>query len=227
MTVCTSWPQACILPFTFEANARPVCSWIGSASMSARMPMVRPGFAPCRVATTPVLPTPVRHCSPRPVRKAETFFAVSCSSKASSGCWWICLRKATSSGVTRATMSSIFMRALSPEPRHPLLEADRGGEEAAVGAVDEVQVAAGVVEHQAGHVRAVGDVQPVGELALRVALLEPRGQLGALRLGAGQHLAVHVVELAHVAVAHQRGLVQGPVGVLGADAEPHQEPAED
>ena len=44
MTVCTSWPQACIFPASFEANGRPVCSWIGSASMSARMPMVRPGL---------------------------------------------------------------------------------------------------------------------------------------------------------------------------------------
>ena len=41
IVVCPSWPQACILPAWVEAWGRPVASWIGSASMSARRPMRR------------------------------------------------------------------------------------------------------------------------------------------------------------------------------------------
>lgn len=44
--------QACITPGRRDANSRPVSSWMGSASMSARSASVRPGLPPCRRATT-------------------------------------------------------------------------------------------------------------------------------------------------------------------------------
>ena len=67
-------------------DARPVCSWIGSASMSARMPMVGPGFAPLSTATTPVCATPVRTSSkPSERRCAATISAVLNSRLPSSG----------------------------------------------------------------------------------------------------------------------------------------------
>ena len=40
--VCPSWPQACIFPGMVDAWGRPVASWIGSASISARKPIVSP-----------------------------------------------------------------------------------------------------------------------------------------------------------------------------------------
>ena len=46
--------------------------------------------------------------------------------------------------------------------------------------------------------RAVDDMQPVGQLALRVALLEPCGERRALRRGASENLPVDVVELAYL-----------------------------
>ena len=36
MAVCPSWPQACIFPGCSDAKGRPVCSVMGSASISAR-----------------------------------------------------------------------------------------------------------------------------------------------------------------------------------------------
>ncbi|MNQ14469.1 hypothetical protein D3C85_274200 [compost metagenome] len=58
IAVWPSWPQACITPAFSLAYGRPVASWIGSASMSARMPRLRPG--PRRsVPTTPVPARPV------------------------------------------------------------------------------------------------------------------------------------------------------------------------
>ena len=41
MVVCPSCPQACITPWLVEACDAPVCSWIASASMSARSPIAR------------------------------------------------------------------------------------------------------------------------------------------------------------------------------------------
>ena len=61
MAVWPSWPQACILPGTVDLYASPVSSSIGSASISARMPItlsevpLRPWMTP----TTPVRPMPV------------------------------------------------------------------------------------------------------------------------------------------------------------------------
>ena len=42
IAVCASWPHACILPGTRDANGRAFFSSIGSASMSARIPIVGP-----------------------------------------------------------------------------------------------------------------------------------------------------------------------------------------
>ena len=68
IATCASWPQACITPtsaprqcaVTFEAKGRPVSSFTGSASMSARSATTGPGLPPVRTATTPVMPTSVR-----------------------------------------------------------------------------------------------------------------------------------------------------------------------
>ena len=57
MAVWASWPQACITPGTREAKGRPVASWMGRASMSARSSTVGPGRPPEISATTPVSPT--------------------------------------------------------------------------------------------------------------------------------------------------------------------------
>ena len=64
---CISWPQACMtgtvfpsrsVPVALLAYGRPVASWIGSASMSARSITVGP--SPLRSnPTTPVVPIPV------------------------------------------------------------------------------------------------------------------------------------------------------------------------
>ena len=94
----------------FDAKGNPVCSWIGNASMSARMPMVGPGLLPSITATMPVLPTPVRNLMPSFVRNAPTAFAVSCSSNASSGCSCSSRRSAMSSWVLASTI--LAMRAL-------------------------------------------------------------------------------------------------------------------
>src|SRR5262245_47561016 len=107
ITVCTSCPQACIFPGTLEAKPRPVASWIGSASMSARIPMVRPGSAPSSMATIPVLPTPVLNGIFKRLRYVSTALAVSCSSNASSGCSCSCLRRATSSGARRWVLAAM------------------------------------------------------------------------------------------------------------------------
>ena len=56
--------------------------------MSARSSTVLPGRAPRTVASTPVLPTPVRTSSPRARRRSATILAVRTSSNASSG--WAC-----------------------------------------------------------------------------------------------------------------------------------------
>lgn len=50
MAACASCPQACIMPGCSEAKGRPVSSWMGSASISARRAMVsrdaRPRMTP-------------------------------------------------------------------------------------------------------------------------------------------------------------------------------------
>ena len=100
-----SWPQACIFPATVLANSWPVSSWIGSASMSARIAKVGPGRPPSMVPTTPVRPMPVRCGMPRRASSAATMPAVRTSSKASSGCAWMSRRIATSPGSIAATAS--------------------------------------------------------------------------------------------------------------------------
>ena len=55
VVVWMSWPQACIRPGLVLAKARPVCSSIGSASMSARIASTGPGRPPWIMPTTPVL----------------------------------------------------------------------------------------------------------------------------------------------------------------------------
>ena len=64
MVVWPSWPQACILPSWVERWANSLRSWIGSASMSARRPMLRGALPRRRVPTTPVLARP--RCTSQP-----------------------------------------------------------------------------------------------------------------------------------------------------------------
>ena len=54
-----------------------------------------------------------------------------------------------------------------------LLERFRGKEQPTVGTVDEMQVAAGIIEHNAGHVRTIGDMQAVEQLAQFELRLQP------------------------------------------------------
>jgi len=99
--VWPSWPQACILPGMVEACGRPVASWIGSASMSARKPMVRPDEddRPVITPTTPVPPKPVTTSSqPNSFSFSATSAAVRCSSKRSSGWAWMSRRQPAISG---------------------------------------------------------------------------------------------------------------------------------
>ncbi len=52
--------QACMAPGVVDAQALPVSSTMGSASISARKPIVRlPGRLPLMIPTTPVRPIPV------------------------------------------------------------------------------------------------------------------------------------------------------------------------
>ena len=55
MATWPSWPQACITPSVPEAKGASRISVSGSASMSARQAMVRPGLSPCSTPTTAVV----------------------------------------------------------------------------------------------------------------------------------------------------------------------------
>ena len=79
VVIWVSWPQACMTPLvdarrrlvprTWLAKGRPVCSSTGSASMSARSSSTGPG--PFSItATTPVPPTPV--VTVKPARRASS-----------------------------------------------------------------------------------------------------------------------------------------------------------
>lgn len=106
VAVWMSCPHACIRPATVLANASPVCSPIGSASMSARISNVGPGAPPSISAVTPCPPTPVR--GDRPIRRssAATSPAVRGVSMPSSGCAWISRRTAINAGSIAATRLS-------------------------------------------------------------------------------------------------------------------------
>ena len=85
IAVCPSWPHACITPFVPEVNGASSRSVSGSASMSARQAMVRPGRSPWRMPTTPVPAMPVRTSSLAPCRRSAMISAVRRSSNDSSG----------------------------------------------------------------------------------------------------------------------------------------------
>ncbi len=86
MAIWPSWPQACILPGYLEIKAWVFSSWMGRASISARMPIVGPGFAPRTMPTTPVLPTPLSVSTPQSWRRAAIKSAVSSTAKPTPGC---------------------------------------------------------------------------------------------------------------------------------------------
>ena len=111
MVVCPSWPQACIFPGTVEAWATPLCSRIGSASMSARRPMARDVSPwPRMTPTTPVLAMPVTTSSqPNSRSFSATMPAVRTSSKAISGWAWKSCRQAVISAWKSAMRFRIGM----------------------------------------------------------------------------------------------------------------------
>ncbi|MCY1504385.1 hypothetical protein D9M68_385530 [compost metagenome] len=92
IAVWPSWPQACILPDVSEAQGLPLVSVIGSASMSARRPIVRPEPRLPRIRpTTPVRPRPVTTSStPNSLSFFSTKDAVFSTANRSSGflCRW-------------------------------------------------------------------------------------------------------------------------------------------
>ena len=102
MVVCPSWPQPCITPGVCERWGKSLPSGIGSASMSARMPMAR-ALSPCRsVPTTPV-PAMLRVTEmPHSASLAATRSLVRRSWKASSGWAWMSRRHAVMSAVNSA-----------------------------------------------------------------------------------------------------------------------------
>ena len=95
-----SCPQACMIPSTSEANASPVSSGIGSASMSPRSSTVGPGRSPSSTATTELTERPRCTCNGRSARAATTASWVRGSSRPSSGCRCSARRSATVRGCT-------------------------------------------------------------------------------------------------------------------------------
>src|SRR4051795_5083180 len=108
IAVWPSWPQACMTPGFSEANSTPLCSSIGSASMSARSATTGPGRPVSRCATTPCSAgRSTSRPSPNPSRVRATKSAVSRSWKLSSG--WACRwrRHATTSSITESAPSTL------------------------------------------------------------------------------------------------------------------------
>ena len=111
-----SWPHACITPtvsprncaVALDLNATSVCSVTGSASMSARSPTVRPGFAPRSNPTTPVTPTAVFTSIPSARRRFAICSAVRTSRLLSSGCAWKSRRHSIVFGSTAFAAASIW-----------------------------------------------------------------------------------------------------------------------
>ena len=125
MVVWPSWPQACMRPLCWLLWSKVLCSSIGRASMSARMPMAR-GLLPTRmVPTTPVLPMPVVTSQPHSLSLPATIFDVRSSSKPSSGWAWMSRRMAVSSAATAAIFGSIFMVLGTPAGRTSLHDETR------------------------------------------------------------------------------------------------------
>src|SRR5262245_42220625 len=124
MAVCASCPQACITPAVREANGRPVSSGMGSASMSARSRIARPGLAPRSVATTPLDFVCVSISSGSASSRSSTFPRVFGSSRPSSGSVWIARRSSTRSGSScRASSSSAPKSAMGSSTSMTLLRA--------------------------------------------------------------------------------------------------------
>src|SRR5262245_14036517 len=78
-----------------EVNGASRISVSGSASMSARQAMVRPGRSPCSTPTTPVRPRPVRTSNFAAWSRSAMISAVRRSSKESSGWRWKSRRRVT------------------------------------------------------------------------------------------------------------------------------------
>ena len=101
VVVWMSWPQACIRPGLVLAKGRPLVSWIGSASMSARMASTGPGGRPRSARPRRFCPSRSgAGCRAGSVRGA-TMPAVRTSSKPSSGWAWMSRRISISSGSIR------------------------------------------------------------------------------------------------------------------------------
>src|SRR3954451_3486006 len=99
IAVCPSCPHACIAPGRSDANATPLSSWIGSASMSARSATVGPGL-PVRSRARTLVWVARSPSSVKPASRSAIHADVSRSSKLISG--WRCRwrRQATTSSST-------------------------------------------------------------------------------------------------------------------------------
>ena len=106
MAVWPSCPQACITPAVPEVNGASRSSVTGSASISARQAIVRPGLSPRRTPTTPVRARPVRTSSPAACSRSATIPAVRCSLNDSSGCRWKSRRSAINASSRLPTSSA-------------------------------------------------------------------------------------------------------------------------
>jgi hypothetical protein len=97
IAVWPSWPQACMQPAWRERCSKVLASSIGSASMSARRPIVREDVPLRSTPTTPVRPTPRCTSMPNDSRRCATSPAVRLSAKPSSGWAWMSRRQAVNS----------------------------------------------------------------------------------------------------------------------------------
>ena len=95
VAVWTSWPQAWVTPWFFEANGRPVSSMMGRASMSPRRAVA---IGPSPMSTVRPVPSRRRGLSPASSRRLASLSVVRNSLKESSGCACRSRRKAISSG---------------------------------------------------------------------------------------------------------------------------------
>ncbi|MNV50748.1 hypothetical protein D3C71_1427740 [compost metagenome] len=109
MAVWPSWPQPCMRPLMVDLCAKRLCSGMGSASMSARRPIIFLPLPARNTPTTPVFPSPVCTSRPHSRKRCATRLDVRVSWKASSGCAWMSRRKAVNSGCARSISAMVFM----------------------------------------------------------------------------------------------------------------------
>src|SRR5690606_2835885 len=106
IAVWASWPQACMTPSVWDLYSTSFSSWIGSASISARISTLRPGpgFVPRMTPVTPVIAMPVWMSStPSVSRRWRTNSAVLNSWKPGSGFSCSHLRSAMTPGRISST----------------------------------------------------------------------------------------------------------------------------